>query len=150
MSHDEDPQSADHLVARRVTLSAARVPFAAFALVLLLPFALTAKGRALPAAEASPISTGFGLPRVAGSLQWAVTASEALSWGYYANGSTAASTNLSGDVAYLSNSKRNPFSMVFAGGRSWGTAGEPSYVFLSLGLSQVSTSAAGTSPSRTM
>src|SRR5665213_1982800 len=130
-------QSTVHIVARRFALSRPRVRFAAIALALTFPAALAANGQALPAAEASPISTGFGIPRVAGTLQWAVTGSETLSWGYYANSGAAAATNLSGDMAYLSNSKQDPFSMVFAAGRSWSTSGEPSYTFLSLGLSQV-------------
>ena len=128
-------QSSVHLVARRAAVSAAYILFAAFA--VLFAGVRAAVGQALPAAEASPISTGFGLPRAAGSLQWAVTGSETLSWGYYANSGASAATNVSGDVAYLSNSKQNPFSMVFAGGRSWGTSGGPSYTFLSLGLTQL-------------
>jgi hypothetical protein len=53
-------------------------------------------GQALPAAEAAPISTGFALPRAAGTLNYAVSASESLSWGYYGNQGAAAGTNLSG------------------------------------------------------
>ena len=82
-------------------------------------------GQAIPAAEASPISTGFSLPRVAGSLQWAVTASESLTWGYYSTSGAAESTNLSGDVAYISNSTKDPFSVVVSGGRSWATSRVP-------------------------
>lgn len=94
-------------------------------------------GQALPAAEASPISTGFALPLTAGTLQYAVSASESLVWGYYGNNGAASATNLTGDIGYISNSKRDPFSMVFSGGRSWSTGGQPSYGFLNLALSQV-------------
>jgi hypothetical protein len=102
--------------------------------VTMVPAAL---GQALPAAEASPISTGFAMPRSAGSLQYAVSAGESLSWGFYGNQGSAAATNLTGDLAYLSSAKANPFSMVFSGGRSWATSNEPSYSFLNLALSQV-------------
>jgi hypothetical protein len=94
-------------------------------------------GQALPAAEAAPISTGFALPRTAGTLNYAVSASESLTFGYYGNQGEYSATNLSGDVAYISNSKLHPFSMVLSGGRSWSSSGQPSYGFSSLGLSQV-------------
>jgi hypothetical protein len=94
-------------------------------------------GQALPAAEAAPISTGFSVPRVAGTLNYAVSASESLTWGYYGNQGAASGTNLTGDLGYISNSKQYPFSMVFSGGHSWANSGEPSYSFLNLGMSQV-------------
>lgn len=108
-----------------------------FLAVLLMMIAPAAFGQALPAAEAAPISTGFSLPRTAGTLQYAVSASESLVWGYYGNSGAAFATNLTGDLAYLSNSKRNPFSMVLAGGHSWSTSGQPSFSYVSLGLSQI-------------
>ena len=96
-----------------------------------------ARGQAIPAAEASPISTGFSIPTIGGSLRYAVSASESLNWGYYSQSGISTGTILSGDLAYLSQSKYHPFSMVLAGGRTWGTHGEPSYAFASLALSQV-------------
>ncbi len=105
--------------------------------VVFMPLGNTAFAQALPAAEASPISTGFALPTTLGSLQYAVSASQSLVWGYYSGAGVASSTNLSGDVAYLSNNKQNPFSLVFSGGRSLSESGQPSYTFLSLGFSQV-------------
>jgi hypothetical protein len=96
-----------------------------------------ASAQALPAAEAAPITTGFALPTSLGSLQYAVSASQSFIWGYYGNSGVSASTNLSGDLAYLSNSKQHPFSMVVAGGHSFGEWGEPAYSFVSLGASQV-------------
>ena len=97
----------------------------------------TARAQALPAAEASPISTGFTLPSLGGSLQWAVTGSGSLDWGYYNTGGVAPGLVLSGDVAYLSESQFHPFSMVLSAGRNWGWSGQPSYQFAGLGLSQV-------------
>jgi hypothetical protein len=46
-------------------------------------------------------------------------------------------TNLNGDLAYLSNSKRHPFSAILSGGRSWSESGQASYSFASVGISQV-------------
>ena len=100
--------------------------------ILAVSIALTtsaAFGQALPAAEASPISTGFALPLTAGTLQYGVSASESLYWGYYNTPGTVAATNVSGDLAYISASKRDPFSMVFSGGRSTSTSNQPSYTF---------------------
>jgi len=106
-------------------------------LLLLLPIGRSAFGQALPTAEAAPISTGFELPRAAGTLSYAVSANETLSSGYYGNTGLDSSTGLSGSLAYISPSKVYPFSMVFSGGRSWTTSGQPSTLYLNLGLSQV-------------
>jgi len=106
-------------------------------LLPLMPIAPIAFSQALPAAEASPISTGFSLPSTLGTLQFGVSASESLSWGYYGNSGADSSTNLTGDLAYLSSSKNDPFSMVFSGGRGWSESSQPSYTFFNLGLSQV-------------
>ncbi len=122
----------------RRTSAAPSTLFCALLLALALLAGATASlGQAIPAAEASPISTGFSIPTIGGSLRYAVSASESLDWGYYSQSGIAAGTNLSGDLAYLSQSKYHPFSMVLAGGRTWGTHGEPSYEFASLALSQV-------------
>jgi hypothetical protein len=104
---------------------------------LVAPTAPVAFAQALPAAEAAPISTGFALPSALGSLSYAVSASQSLTWGYYGNSGAASATNITGDVAYLSNSKAHPFSMVFSGGHSFSESGQQSYNFLSLGFSQV-------------
>jgi hypothetical protein len=107
------------------------------AVVLVMTVVPSTLGQALPAAEAAPISTGFSLPRTAGTLNWGVTASEALTWGYYGNQGPAAGTNLTGDVGFISNSRLYPFSLVFSGGHSWANTGAPSASFMSLGMSQV-------------
>jgi hypothetical protein len=123
-------------------LSQSNPPFLVTRITVVLALLLTpvgvAFGQALPAAEASPISTGFAIPTSLGSLQYAVSASQSLIWGYYGKqGSASSSTSLSGDVAYLSNSKLHPFSMVFSGGYSFGESNQESYSFLNLGFSQV-------------
>jgi len=104
---------------------------------LLMPTGTCALGQALPAAEAAPVSTGFALPTALGSLQYAVSASQSLVWGYYDVSGVASSTNLTGDLAYLSGSKSHPFSLVLSGGQSWSESGQPSYRFVNLGFSQV-------------
>lgn len=106
--------------------------------LLLTAIAPVGFGQALPAAEASPISTGFALPRAAGTLNYAISASGNLNWGYYSTQGTTGGVGISGDIGYLSNSKFKPFSMIFSGGHSWSLGnGQPSYSYLNLGLSQV-------------
>jgi hypothetical protein len=105
--------------------------------LLLLAIDSPVFGQALPAAEAAPVSTGFSKPTTSGTLNYAISGSESIYWGYYGNSGSVASTNVTGDLAYLSNSKLYPFSAVFSGGHSWGTSSIPSYSFLNLGLSQV-------------
>jgi hypothetical protein len=106
-------------------------------LALVLSAGRPAYAQALPAAEAAPISTGFALPTSLGSLQYGISASQSLVWGFYSNSGPSASTNLNGDLAYLSNSKQHPFSAVLSGGRSWSESGQSSYSYASVGLSQV-------------
>jgi hypothetical protein len=66
-----------------------------------------------------------------------VSGSESLSWGYYGSQGAATATNLTGDLGFISNSRQDPFSIVFSGGRSWSTSDEPAYSFANLALSQV-------------
>ena len=70
--------------------------------VLLMAVARSSFGQALPAAEASPISTGFELPTTAGTLNYAVSVGETLNWGYYTGSGAVDATNLSGDLGYIS------------------------------------------------
>jgi hypothetical protein len=113
------------------------LPLRGMLLALVLSAGRLASAQALPAAEAAPISTGFALPTSLGSLQFAVSASQSLVWGFYSNSGPSASSNINGDMAYLSNSKRHPFSAVITGGRSWSESQQSSYGYASLGLSQV-------------
>jgi hypothetical protein len=109
------------------------------ALLLLLPLLAippTSGAQALPAAVASPISTGFSLPSSAGTLQYALSSSESISNNYFGSSGTNYNSNLNGDLAFISSSPRAPFSMVFSGGRSWSTSSQ-SYNFLNLAFSQV-------------
>jgi hypothetical protein len=102
----------------------------------LLSISRPAFGQALPTAEAAPISTGFELPRTNGTLTYSIGANESISSGYYGSG-VFASTGVNGNVAYISPSKLDPFSMVFSGGSYWATSGQPNTFYLNLGLSQV-------------
>ena len=109
------------------------------ALLLLLPLLAipaTSGAQALPAATASPTSTGFSLPSSAGTLQYALSASQSISNNNFGNSGTDYNTNLNGDLAFISSSPRDPFSMVFSGGRSWSTSSQ-SFNFLNLAISQV-------------
>jgi hypothetical protein len=108
-------------------------------LLLLLPLlALPAisGAQALPAASASPVSPGFTLPSAAGTLQYALSASQSLTSNYLGNAGIASSTNLNGDLAFITSSPLDPFAAVFTGGRSWSTSGQLSYNYLNLSLSQ--------------
>ncbi len=98
-----------------------------------------ALGQAVPAVGTSAPTEGFQFPTVNGSLQYSVTAAESLVFGY--NGQpgtgTSAVTSFSGDLAFLSKSKTNPFSAVYSGGYLVGSGQEPSSPFQNLALSQV-------------
>ena len=109
----------------------------AFALVA----ATGAAAQAIPAAVGSPRAPGFSLPTTAGSLHYSVSASETISLGYQGQNTTATTSNLSGNLGYLSGSETHPFSALYSAGYlfSNGTGGVPSSTFQTLGLSQIVT-----------
>lgn len=95
-------------------------------------------GQALPAATSNPGSTGFELPRVAGSMSYSVSAFESFTTGFYSTSGVDSGTGLSGNVALVTSSKSNPFSMVLSTGKSWSTSsGEPSPIYFDFAASQV-------------
>ena len=112
----------------------------------LLALAATAAGaQASAPATASTVSNtmptpnfGFSLPTRLGSLSYALNASELVETGYR-HGSTSTSTVGSGNLAYLSNSERNPFSTVISAGYflNAGSGGTSSSGFANLAASQV-------------
>jgi hypothetical protein len=104
-------------------------------LLLTGAFPCIMRGQALPTAAAETPYQGFQLPSTAGTLSYGISASESINRGYYANGTTA-TTNVSGDLGYLSSSKADPTSVVFSGGYFYSTSGQPSTEFANLGLSQ--------------
>jgi hypothetical protein len=90
--------------------------------LLLLPVAATPLARAQAPTTPPPISNtmptanfGFNLPSHLGTLRYSLTASELLQLGY-AKGGVSTSTAGSGNLAYLSKSENDPFSVVYSGG----------------------------------
>ncbi len=97
----------------------------------------SAGAQSIPAdAGVGPQGVGFSLPRVGGSLNYGVSASEVISTGFYNNG-TSFGTNLSGDVGYVSKSQFHPFSAVYAGGVLIGDSRQPTTTYQSLSFSQI-------------
>jgi hypothetical protein len=112
---------------KRLALSAA----------LLLPLAaLSQDPQPTPDATAPLASDFFALPSVAGTLRYSVSASESINSNYFGDTGVYNSTNLSANLAFLSRNKRDPFSAVFSGGRSWTGSARPSYNFFDLALAQ--------------
>jgi len=90
--------------------------------LLLLPVAATPMAMAQAPATPPPISNtmptanfGFNLPSHLGTLTYSLTASELLQLGS-GNGRVSSSTAGSGNLAYLSKSENDPFSLVYSGG----------------------------------
>jgi hypothetical protein len=109
------------------------------ALLLVLGAGTMAWGQAEPAAIApyTPGRTLSTVPNLDGSFQYAFNAAELIQTGYQGNGGVAASTNLSGDVAYYSRSTARPFSLLYAGGvLVTNQVGQSTAPFQSLSLSQ--------------
>ena len=122
-------------VSQRAAQFARRIK-AAITMMPLLALPCPAIAQAIPAATAPSISTGFTLPSLAGSLNYAVSASQNLTSNYFGNAGVTTSTNLSGDLAFITNSALYPFNTVFAGGRAWSSSGQSSYDFFNLSMTQ--------------
>ncbi|MGH9597544.1 MAG: hypothetical protein ACRD3K_12175 [Edaphobacter sp.] len=87
--------------------------------VLLSTMASIAYGQAVPSGAGTPISSigsGPNLPTLDGIFHYALSASEAIQYGYYGPGEVTHSTILSADAAYTGKSEVMPFNLVFAGG----------------------------------
>ena len=96
-----------------------------------------AAAQSLPAdVGATAPGVGFALPTVGGSLSYALNASEVISTGFYSGG-TSDSTNVSGDLAYVSKSRFHPFSAIYAGGVLLANSGQPTTFYQNLSFSQV-------------
>ena len=92
----------------------------------------------LPSPDTTQIAPGpgFRLPATGGNLTYALNASESVSTGFYGNGDASTSTNVSGDMAFLSQSKTHPFNAVYSGAVLAGTQGQPFSIVQNLALSQ--------------
>src|SRR5271170_6108736 len=88
------------------------------ALAMFLAAGITLRGQATPTATSSVprYNPGPSLPMIDGNLQYALTGSEIFQLGLNSGSDVTATTNLSGDVEYLSTSAAHPFSMLYAGG----------------------------------
>ncbi|MCU1222810.1 MAG: hypothetical protein JWQ42_903 [Edaphobacter sp.] len=94
-------------------------------------------GQAAPTAVASPSSSGSVQSWIDGTVHYALTASESVQIGYFGSGNVTESTNLSGNVGYVSTSKNLPFSMVFAGGVLFGNqSGQGTTTYQNVAVSQ--------------
>ncbi len=111
---------------------------AALAVSALAVTGATAGAQAIPADTGTPTpGVGFSLPRVGGTLSYALNASELISNGFYNNSGVASTTDFSGDLAYVSRSQDHPFSAVYSGGALFGNDNQPTTTFQNLSFSQV-------------
>lgn len=112
---------------------------ACLACIVCLP--LRVRGQAdSPASVTNAMPTagfGFNMPTHLGAFTYALSASEMLQTGYTSG--VDAGTSLSGELAYISKSERNPFSMVYTGGYLFSAfpGSHSSSTFQDLSLSQV-------------
>jgi len=85
--------------------------------LLCLPAAVQAQVETpAPVSNAMPTNDfGFNLPSKVGTLSYSLSGSEQVGTGYYGSGAYAG-TALNGNLAYISKSENNPFSLVYSGG----------------------------------
>jgi hypothetical protein len=104
-----------------------------------LGFSGLALGQAAPAASVSgpAYNPGPSLPAIDGTFSYSVRVSEAIQTGYFGNTGVTYSTNLSGDLEYISPSQVHPFSMFYGGGVGFSTySGASTEVYQSFTISQ--------------
>lgn len=109
------------------------------AIAIFLGVTTASHGQATPAATSSAprYNPGPSLPLIDGSLQYALTGSEIIELGQNGVSGVTATTNLSGDVEYLSTSTEHPFTMLYAGGVLFSSqAGEGTSTFQNFTVSQ--------------
>jgi hypothetical protein len=109
------------------------------ALAMFLAASITLRGQATPTATSSVprYNPGPSLPMIDGNLQYAFTGSEIIQFGLNGVSGTTATTNLSGDVEYLSPSAVHPFSLLYTGGVQFSSlAGHTTGFFQNLSVSQ--------------
>lgn len=94
-------------------------------------------GQALPAVTRAGGYLGFQLPTVQGSLQYSVSASELLTFGFDGAANNAHATSIAGNLAYLSAGTRHPLSVLYTGAYLFAASDEPSTFVQSLTASQV-------------
>ena len=107
--------------------------------ILVMTLGATARGQNQPIVNQP--SFGFSLPKVEGTLTYALNGSQTLITGYGGATGNAYMSSLSGDLAYLSSSVSKPFSLVYSGGYLYfNEAGYPSNTtFQNVTASQVVT-----------
>jgi hypothetical protein len=85
------------------------------------------------------LAQASGANSSADMLNYSVSASESLIFGYNGVSGPSSSFNISGNAGYVSGSERHPLSFVYSGGYSFGNNNQPSASFQTLGVSQVLT-----------
>lgn len=115
--------------------------FASAACVVLFAGARLLPAQALPSAVAPatlPTSIGFLLPSLAGQANYSITASQIVDIGYNGQPGTVTSTNISGNLGYVTSSESHPFSALYSGGYLGSESSQlPRGTFQTLSLSQV-------------
>ncbi len=94
--------------------------------------AVSCHGQAAPSAGAAGPHTAEP-----GLLNYTVTASNSVIFGYNGTSGTSDSVNIAGTANYVSGSDRHPTSFIYAGGYLFGNSGQPSSSFQNVGVTQV-------------
>jgi hypothetical protein len=118
-----------------------RLKTASVASLLLWGACLAAAQVQAPAPVSNTVPTsnfGFNLPSHLGTLNYSLSGAEALQTGS-ASGGVNTSTILGGNLAYLSRSEKNPFSLIYSGGYIYSAApgSSSSSTYQNLAFSQV-------------
>ncbi len=103
----------------------------------LLALSSRAQAQAVPAVTRAGGYLGFQLPTVQGSLQYSLSASEILTFGYGGADDNAHASSVAGNLAFLSKSNQHPLNVLYSGAYLFAASNEPSTFVQSLTASQV-------------
>jgi len=102
----------------------------------LLLAAVAATGQTAQSTAASSVYSPFRIPTVNGNLNYAISASQTVIFGYNDTSATSEATSASGNFGFLSNSVVRPFNFVYAGGLFVDSSNHTYSVFHNVSISQ--------------
>jgi len=105
-------------------------------IICFLSVATLARGQSVPAQTGSPLYSGFEVPTLNGTLTYALSAGERLTFGYKAANGTVSAATLSGNVGFITPSKTKPTTITYTGGYLATTYGQPSTFFHDFSIAQ--------------
>lgn len=95
-----------------------------------------AAAQSVPVQSGSPLYTGFQMPTIGGTLNYALNAGERVTFGYNAKVGTVSAATFSANLGFITPSVRMPTTVSYTGGYLQTTYGQPSAFFQDFTITQ--------------